>query len=309
MAEIQEVRAVLVSNISPNANEKTVSDFFSFCGKITKLYLNKEEGKDTSSAIIQFETESAAKTALLLTNALIVDRPITVSAYIASFTPLNTESTTSPNVGTPVDQSKISQKDFNGIPDDQRSKTSVIASLLAAGYILTENALDKAKEVDEKTNFSNRAKVTVDQLKVKAHEIDLQYGISEKAVAVTKSITESAKKIDSEFGITEKAVAVATVVKNSAQQGYQKAQDNATVKKGVESVKSTVEKVSNSVTQTYNDVRTQTNKEIEVKEKQRENVDPVTEATYGVSNPPNTVTMESSAPNNTVPVSNITEKQ
>lgn len=37
----QETKAVFVSNISPNATEKTVSDFFSFCGKITKLTLRK----------------------------------------------------------------------------------------------------------------------------------------------------------------------------------------------------------------------------------------------------------------------------
>lgn len=54
--------------------------------KINSLFIffYREEGKDTSSAVIQFETESAAKTALLLTNALIVDRPITVTAYLNS---------------------------------------------------------------------------------------------------------------------------------------------------------------------------------------------------------------------------------
>jgi hypothetical protein len=35
----------------------------------------------TIEAIVEFENESAAKTALLLTNALIEDRPITVTPY------------------------------------------------------------------------------------------------------------------------------------------------------------------------------------------------------------------------------------
>jgi len=304
MAE-QEIRSVYVTNISPNANEKTVSDFFSFCGKISKLYLKKEEGKEVSTAVIQFETESAAKTALLLTNALIVDRPITVTAYLTSssapltsnnnststtgFTSDNTNSTQEPTpltatFGTPVEN--ISHKDFGGVHDDERSKTSVIASLLAAGYVLAENALDKAKEIDEKHNFSNRAKVTVDQLKVKAHELDVQYGISEKATAVKNSLTESAQKIDNEFGITAKAVLAANVIKNSAQQGLQKAQENPTIKKGVETVKTTAQQIQTSVTQTFNEVKAQTNKEIETKESQ------------SGMHPPSTVTMDNNSNNN-----------
>ena len=35
-------------------------------------------------AIVEFETDSAARTALLLSNALIVDRPITVQAFTGS---------------------------------------------------------------------------------------------------------------------------------------------------------------------------------------------------------------------------------
>lgn len=293
--DVQEVRSVLVTNISPNANEKTVSDFFSFCGKISKLFLKKDDGKDTSSAVIQFETESAAKTALLLTNALIVDRPITVTAYLTSqSTPLtgDTTSTDTNAHGTPVEDSKITHKDFGGVPDDQRSKTSVIASLLAAGYVLTENALDKAKEYDDKTGFSGKAKVAVDQLKVKAHELDVQYGISDKAIAVKNTINETAKKVDTELGLTEKATIVASVIKSSAQTGYQMATENATVKKGVESVKSTAQKVSESVTQTYNDVKKETNEKIEEKEKQQSEKEAQTANAHGVTSPPTTVTMD-----------------
>jgi len=258
--------------------------------------LKKEEGAEVSSAIIQFETESAAKTALLLTNALIVDRPITVTAYLSSTsTPLTSTSTTttttsekSPEVlGTPVDSNDIAQKDFGGVHDDERSKTSVIASLLAAGYVLAENALDKAKEIDEKHHFSNRAKVTVDQIKTKAQELDTQYGITEKATNIKNSITESAKKIDTEYGISEKAVLAATVIKNTAQQGLQKAQENPTIKKGVDTLKTTVDKMQSTATQTFNEVKTQTNKEI---------ADQQAKDSSSSMNPPSTVTMDNTPP-------------
>lgn len=286
--DVQEVRSVLVTNISPNANEKTVSDFFSFCGKISKLFLKKEEGKDTSSAVIQFETESAAKTALLLTNALIVDRPITVTSTV-NINQSSSDEATSEVHGTPVDTKNITHKDFGGVPDEQRSKTSVVASLLAAGYVLTENALDKAKEYDEKTNFSAKAKETVDQLKVKAHEIDVQYGISDKATAVQKTITDTAKKIDAELGLSDKASIAANVIKSGVQSGYQMATENPTIQKGVEAVKSTAQKVSNSATQTFNEVKKETNEKIEEKEKQQNTT---TASTYGVTTPPSTVAMD-----------------
>lgn len=143
----QDSRAVYVTNISPNANEKTVSDFFSFCGKISKLFVNKYvefqilpnsvadipffREQETSSAVVEFETESAAKTALLLTNALIVDRPITVVPYTS--TPSTQQSATGATVdvvppknpGTPVAQHEITQRDFKGVPDEQRVSCSL----------------------------------------------------------------------------------------------------------------------------------------------------------------------------------------
>jgi len=274
--DVQEIRSVIVTNISPSANEKTVSDFFSFCGKIVELFLKKEDGKDTSSAVITFETESAAKTALLLTNALIVDRPITVSTYLTSPSPSSSTSTdtevpvTEDPRGQPVASDNIAHKDFNGVPDVDRSKTSVIASLLAAGYTLAENALEKAKEVDEKNNFSARARVVVDQMVVKAHEIDAQYGISDKANAAVAAVKETAQKLDAQYGISDKTASAVASIKTGAQVGYataqsinQQAQENATIKKGVDTIKSGVSMAE----KTLNDLTLQTRNEIDERSK------------------------------------------
>jgi len=271
MDAIEDNRSVCVSNISPSANEKTVTDFFSFCGRITQLLLKKEEGKDTSAAIIQFETESASKTALLLTNALIVDRPITVTPFVRPSATIAPQET-----AVPIDQSKITQRDFGNVPDENRSKTSVVASLLAAGYTLANEALEEAREYDEKHNISLRAKVAVDQLLVKAHEIDVQYGISEKATAAkntvvekTKPVVDRAKQVDTDYKISEKASQAATSVKTSAQTAAAKIAENPTVKKGIDAVKQTTQKVATSVNQTFNDVREQTREAIEEKKRER----------------------------------------
>lgn len=54
--------AVIVSNISPQTTEDTIRDFFSFCGIIQGFEMKADEHK----ALVYFEQESAAKTAILL---------------------------------------------------------------------------------------------------------------------------------------------------------------------------------------------------------------------------------------------------
>jgi len=265
MAEVKPVYAVEVKNISPNANEKTVSDFFSFCGKIAKLYLDKVEGKETNRAVVEFETESAAKTALLLTNALIVDRPITVTPYPAKDSaPTKTEAP-----GTPVPAEKITQRDFGGLRDEERTKTSVLAGITASGYVLATDALTKAKQYDEEHNITLQLKVGMEQLKVKAHEIDQTYGISEKAASVKLQAAEKAKKVDEEFKISEKASAAADKVKNTATAVAAKAQENPTISSAVGTVKTGWQSVANSVSGMYQEYKDQTQKAIEEKQKKR----------------------------------------
>lgn len=274
--ELDFSKCVQVSNISPNANEKTVSDFFSFCGKITKLYLKKEE-QGTQSAVVQFETESASKTALLLTNALIVDRPIIVAPINAPKQQTQTEVNTSTNnnqpeihtPGTPVPESNITQRDFGGVTDENRSKTSVVASLLAAGYVLADDALNAAKEIDEKNSISLNVKVAVEQLKVKAHEIDKQYGISEKATSIKNQVSEKAKQLDQEYKISElvtgAAKSVQQTVSNTTQAAVNKAQQYTSVQHGVETVKTQANKVNSLV----DEIKAETNKQIEEKRRER----------------------------------------
>jgi RNA recognition motif-containing protein len=130
---------VQVREISPKATDKTVADFFSFCGKINKLtmkvYPSSHVSRDPASsdgaqmAIVEFDTDAAARTALLLSNALIVDRPITVSVHNGDFNASGATIRTAADRGGDLDAKP------QHLPDEQRSKTSVVASLVAAGYV------------------------------------------------------------------------------------------------------------------------------------------------------------------------------
>jgi hypothetical protein len=68
--------------------------------------------EDGQVAYINFATEEAAQTALLLTNAHIIDRPITVQLLVDVYH-------VDPTKGTVIQGADIKQKEF-GTPDSQR---------------------------------------------------------------------------------------------------------------------------------------------------------------------------------------------
>lgn len=79
MQDNQEQFPILVTGLHPSVTSKQLSDFFSFCGKISSLTLRTKD--DSVEGVLFFEKEASAKTALLLNNALIKDKPITVQPY------------------------------------------------------------------------------------------------------------------------------------------------------------------------------------------------------------------------------------
>lgn len=189
--------SVFVSNISESANAKTISDFFSFCGRITDLKLSTHSGP--KEAIVTFETDSAAKTALLLTNAMIIDRPISVTL----FQPETTQNQPTQTLET-QDQRNITNINHQ-VPDHQRSKTSTVASLIAAGYTLGSDALHKAKEYDDQHGVSTTIINSAQGIISKASEIDQQYQVSTHIGNVASAVWAGAKEIDNQMNITQTA--------------------------------------------------------------------------------------------------------
>ena len=79
-------RAVLVESLSPSVTDKTLKDFFFLCGPIESITLNERkdaqgDAEESLVAVVVFEDSSAADTAVLLTNAVLVDRAITVRFF------------------------------------------------------------------------------------------------------------------------------------------------------------------------------------------------------------------------------------
>mmetsp|Transcript_6247 Transcript_6247/g.15836 ORF Transcript_6247/g.15836 Transcript_6247/m.15836 type:complete len:311 (+) Transcript_6247:58-990(+) len=233
---------VTVTGVSLSADTKTVTDFFSFCGRIQNISLFKQDNT-SQTAIIEFESESAAKTALLLSNALIVDQAIAV----APFTDADADALASnPQSTVETSSSQIQQKEFHA-PDDARSKTSVIASLLASGYVLADDAVAKARVVDEQNQISAKLAQLKDTVATNLSVMDQQYHISETANSLVGSFGEAlgtaVRTIDQTFGVADKAAASRAYM---AQQ-YEAVSANPNVRGAIDSVQGLSENVTSSV--------------------------------------------------------------
>lgn len=294
--------SVFVSNVSPSATEKTVSDFFSFCGRISQLFLradaNSPAGEDppVQCAVVVFESPAAAKTALLLTNALIIDRAVQVALYqdgqeeeedgqdrqqpqdggadATSTTTTTTPSSPSPApslsaMGPAAPAEHVTQRDFGDTPDHERSQTSVVASLMAAGYTLSTDVLQKASSFDQEHGFSARAQELVDKAGAKARAIDEQYQISAKATAAGEAVKAKAAEVDEQYKVSEKARDVGQAVAGTAAAAAAKAQENETVAGGVIRAKAAASAVSTAASGVFADYKAQTEAAIAARQAER----------------------------------------
>ncbi|CAO0802512.1 unnamed protein product [Mucor circinelloides] len=175
---------VLVKNISLETPEATIKDFFSFCGIITAFEMKKEISDEKHQvALIMFEKDSAAKTATLLSQAVVDDSPIEVEPYFKQI-PV-AENTTTPVVKDAQQQPQQKQ------PQESKSVSHVMAELLASGYVLTESVVNKGTEFDEKHGVSTRV-----------HGYLTKMGLS---------MTQLNQKFHSSSNVKEKSVPVAAV--------------------------------------------------------------------------------------------------
>lgn len=175
-------KKVIVTDISARASEKTVKDFFLFCGKIKEFELIKEESSDKQIAYVAFERDTAAKTALMLTNAVIGDSQITVkSADDAS--------------------SGCDDSTDDGLGQEDKPKAAIFAEILAAGYSLQDAILEKGIEFDSKYGVSCVFKQYLAQIQANLKNLDQKY-------QVTESVTTRATDINNRYSVYDNAMHV-----------------------------------------------------------------------------------------------------
>ncbi|KAL5354604.1 Protein vip1 [Pseudogymnoascus australis] len=160
---------VYVKNISSATSKKEVTDFFSFCGKVKSIEITPNG--DTQNAEVVFEKETAAKTALLLDNTQLGKTQVSVTGA----------------EGAKEFDEAHGHKDTDEITQEEKPRSRIIAEYLAHGYIIGDQASQRALDLDHKHGISSRFLQTL-------HDLDNKY-----------KATEKAKSADQSYGISSKA--------------------------------------------------------------------------------------------------------
>lgn len=201
---------VHVSNISHRTTEKEVKDFFSFCGKITDIRVTPSSSAPdaTLSATVTFERDSAAKTALLLDNTQLGDSPVKVEST-ASLDEMTDRATTA------------HESDDNEIRQEDKPRTTVLAEYLSHGYVIGDNVLQKALDLDDKHGITSKFTTYLQQLDAKLHAtdkaraVDNTYKVTDKGAQAygvlgqyfeTAMGTPTGKKVRSFYDVGSKQV-------------------------------------------------------------------------------------------------------
>ena len=127
------------------------------------------------NAVVTFEKETAAKTALLLDNTQLGPSQVHV-----------TSSTSAPSSGTATGTTEES-KDGSNIAQEDKPRSRIVAEYLAHGYVISDKAIESAINLDQQHGMSNRflsALQGFDQkykVSEKTVQADQKYGVSERA--------------------------------------------------------------------------------------------------------------------------------
>ncbi|KAE8390765.1 hypothetical protein BDV23DRAFT_154308 [Aspergillus alliaceus] len=211
---MSERSTVHVSGIAPTTTEKEVQDFFSFCGKITFISVTPISGEPDApkSATVTFEKEAAAKTALLLDQTQLGSSAVHVQA-----------AQTLDDIAGSHAAAAGEAKDENSheIDQEDKPKSRIVAEYLAHGYVLSDNAIQKAISLDQKHGFSSRFTSALSNFDQKYHAtdrargIDESYKISDKAASGWRGLhsyfekalgTPSGRKLRDFYSQTDKQV-------------------------------------------------------------------------------------------------------
>ncbi|XP_012845975.1 PREDICTED: binding partner of ACD11 1 [Erythranthe guttata] len=176
-----QIRTVKVSNVSLAVSERDIFEFFTFSGEIQYIEMQRET-ETTQVSYITFSDSQGADTATLLTGSTIAGLSVSITPTANYQLPPNAPSLTSPKAtmtGTAVKKTE-----------------EVVSTMLAKGFVLGKDALNRAKSFDDKHHLSSNASATV-------ASIDHRIGLSEKLSMGTAMVNEKVKEMDELLQVSE----------------------------------------------------------------------------------------------------------
>lgn len=180
---VSDIRTVKVSNISLAASERDIKEFFSFSGDIHYVEMQRES-ESAQLAYVTFKDSQGADTAMLLSGARIADLTVSITPVENYQLPLGVP---------PLDTEKNPASTGSAV----KRAEDVVSSMLAKGFGLGKDALNKAKAFDERLHLTSNASATV-------ASIDRKIGLSEKLSIGTAVVNVKVKEMDERFQVSEK---------------------------------------------------------------------------------------------------------
>ncbi|PIN05847.1 hypothetical protein CDL12_21608 [Handroanthus impetiginosus] len=182
------IKTVKVSNLSLGASERDIKEFFSFSGDIEYVEMRSDTER-SQIAFVTFKDAQGADTAVLLSGATIVD--MTVDIY------LDPDYKLPPGASAPLLQPSDNKTGGGGDSALQKAE-DVVSSMLAKGFILGKDAVNKAKGFDEKHQLTSTASA-------KVASFDKKIGLTEKITIGTSIVNDKVREVDEKLHVSEKA--------------------------------------------------------------------------------------------------------
>ncbi|CAI8588209.1 unnamed protein product [Vicia faba] len=190
------IKTVKVSDVSLGATERDLQEFFSFSGDIHYVELRGHDER-SQIAYVTFKDSQGAETAVLLSGATIVDLSVTI--------------TLDPDYQLPPGAlvSSVNENQTPGGAESAlRKAEDVVSSMVAKGFVLGKDAVNKAKAFDEKLQLSSTASATV-------ASFDQKLGLSEKIGAGATVVSDKVREVDQKFLVSEKTKSAFTAAEQT----------------------------------------------------------------------------------------------
>ncbi|KAG4979285.1 hypothetical protein JHK85_033243 [Glycine max] len=187
--------SVKVSNISSTATEQDLREFLAFPGKIEYIEMQSDKG-NSQVAYVTFSNPEGAETAVLLSGAVVCGQSLTIAL--------------APDHALPASAVSVATQTSNAESGESglRKAEDVVTGLLAKGFILGKDALNRAKSFDERHQLTSTATAKVVSL-------DQKVGFTEKISAGTVIVNDKMKEMDEKFQVSEKTKSAISVAEQS----------------------------------------------------------------------------------------------
>ncbi|KAL4560628.1 hypothetical protein LXL04_032781 [Taraxacum kok-saghyz] len=198
-----QTRTVQVRQLSDLASEREIFEFFSFSGDIDHIQICRDfDSKKT--AFVTFKDPKALEIALLLSGATLVDQVVKITP-VENYVPKTEKISSLDNDISISRQNSFSNPEANGTsPHSGRIYASkaqdVVSSMLAKGSAIKQDAMNKAKEFDQKHNLRANASARVISL-------DKKVGLREKFNVGISVMNQKVKSVDQRLQVSDKTMA------------------------------------------------------------------------------------------------------